>query len=209
MSLLCSHCAPNTTFPKNFLFWRFPQDEAYTISPAENPTSLRLTLSSANLTGNATFVPSQGITFVGRKQTDTLFTYNIDVAVGSGEVEKEVGATVFLTQDQPLDLGAVLLASNGTNGTAPSLRFRVTGTGNIDGPAPETSVSPMPESWLNQPLRLQVQAVNETFYSFSAGPSDMSDPAQVISYAPATIVSGGTGPFTGECELVPICSTFH
>lgn len=190
--------APGETIPKNFLYWRFPQDGAYTVSPDESPRSLRLTPSTANLTGDAKFVPDQGITFIGRKQTDTLFTYSVDVDVGSGTIEKEVGVTVFLTQDQHLDLGVVLLASNETNGTAPHLRFRATGTGNNEGPAPATSVTPVPGGWLGQPLRLQIQAVNDTFYSFSAGPSDESHPGQVIAYAPATIVSGGTGPFTGE-----------
>lgn len=109
--------------------------------------------------------------------------------------------TVFLTQDQHLDLGVVLLASNATNGTAPHFRFRATGTGNDDGPGPETPVSPVPEGWLGQPLRLQIRAVNDAVYSFSAGPSDESDPPRMISYAPATIVNGGTGPFTGEFRL--------
>ncbi|GME23009.1 Glycoside hydrolase family 43 [Neofusicoccum parvum] len=193
--------APGEPLPRNFLWWRFPTDGAYTVGPEERPGSLRLLPSRANLTGDAAFVPEEGITLVTRKQTDTLFAYSVDVEIEAEVEEEEAGVTVFLTQDQHLDLGIVLLPSDGSADLAPHLRFRVNGTGNNEGPTPETVVEAVPEAWLGQPLRLQIQAANDTHYTFSAGPSDESEEVKVISYAPATIVSGGTGPFTVVIEL--------
>lgn len=192
--------APGEVIPKHFLFWRFPPEDAFAVSPEELPNTLRLIPSKANLTGGPDFEPTDAITFVGRRQTDTLFDFSVDVAVdaAAGEEEEEAGVTVFLTQDQHLDLGVVLLASEGSADLAPHLRFRVNGTGNNEGPAPETVVEPVPEAWLGGPVRLCVQALNDTHYTFSAGPSDEADEAKTISHGPATIVSGGTGPFTGK-----------
>ncbi|KAF4534282.1 Xylosidase : arabinofuranosidase [Lasiodiplodia theobromae] len=198
--------APGEGIPKHFLFWRFPPEGAFAVSPEEATNALRLVPSKANLTGGTDFEPTDGITFVGRRQTDTLFDFSVDVAVDSaaGE-EEEAGVTVFLTQDQHLDLGVVLLASDESAGLAPHLRFRVNGTGNNEGPAPETVVEPVPEAWLGGPVRLYVQALNDTHYTFSAGPSDEAEEAKTISHAPATIVSGGSGPFTGT--LVGVYAT--
>ena len=48
------------------------------------------------------------------------------------------------------------------------------------------------------PVRLIVEAVDEYKYAFSA--ASASNPAHVkhLGYRDATIVSGGSGPFTGE-----------
>lgn len=182
------------SMPKQFLFWRFPKAENYGVSPGEKPNALKLVPSVANLTGGADFEPADGITFVSRRQTYTVFNYTVDVELNATAAEEEVGVTAFLTQYQHIDLG--LLALNSTAGLDYYLRFRVTGTGNYDGPAIETVVKPVPTAW-SQPIRLGVQAVNDTHYALSASPSDGSADADIVGYAPSTLLSGGTGPFTG------------
>ncbi|KAL1848934.1 hypothetical protein Daus18300_013443 [Diaporthe australafricana] len=186
-----------TSMPKHFVYWRWPKVESYEVSPEEKPDALKLVPSVANLTGGEDFVSSDGITFVSRRQTDTLFNYSIDVEFNATTAEEEVGVTAFLTQDQHIDLGIVLLpSSNTTTSLDYHLRFRVTGTGNYNGSAIDTVIQPIPKAWA-LPLRLSIQAVNDTHYAFSAAPSSDSGNADFIGYAPSTILSGGTGPFTG------------
>lgn len=184
-----------TSMPKHFVYWRFPKVENYEVSPEEKPNALKLTPSVANLTGGADFAPADGITFVSRRQTYTVFNYSIDVELNATAAEQEVGVTAFLTQLQHIDLGLVALPTSNAS-LDYYLRFRVTGTGNYEGPAIETVVKPVPTAW-SQPLRLGVQAVNDTHYAFSASSSSDSDSTTIIGYAPSTLLSGGTGPFTG------------
>ncbi|KAJ0109477.1 hypothetical protein J7T55_000402 [Diaporthe amygdali] len=186
-----------SSMPKQFVYWRWPKSENYVVSPEEKPNALKLLPSVANLTGGEDFVSTDGITFVGRRQTDTLFNYSVDVDFGATTAEQEVGVTAFLTQDQHIDLGLVLLPSdNTTTGLDYYLRFRVTGTGNYKGPAIDTVIQTVPRTWF-QPFRLGVQAINDTHYAFSASSTIDSDNAVIMGYAPATLLSGGTGPFTG------------
>lgn len=199
---------PGESLPLHFMSWRFAPDGAFSVSPDEKPNTLKVLPSKANLTGGPDFQPRDGISFIARRQTDTLFDYSVDVEIDAEVEEEEAGATVFLTQDQHLDLGVVLLASDGSSELAPHIRFRGNGTGNNEGPTPETVVEPVPEAWLGRPLRLQIQAANDTHYTFSAGPSDGAEPEKTLAYAPATILSGGTGPFTGKLEL-RICFWAH
>jgi beta-xylosidase len=183
-----------TSMPKQFLYWRFPKTENYEVSPDEKPNSLKLVQSVANLTGGANFKLTDGFTFVSRRQTYTTFNYSVDVELNATAAEQEVGVTAFITQLQHIDLG--LVALNTTAGFGYHLRFRVTATGNYKGPAIETVVKPVPAAW-SQPLRLGVEAVNDTHYALSASPSDGSASPDIIGYAPSTLLSGGTGHFTG------------
>jgi hypothetical protein len=146
-----------------------------------------------------------------RVQTDTLFSFSIDVVSFEPKLqEEEVGVTAFLTQTQHLDLGIVLLpksnsGSEGGANLAPHLRFRVTNVpalkGDFSGSLP-TIIKPLPESWLNAPVRLQIDAVNETHYAFSAASSTDSWGNELMGIAPATILSGGDGEFTGKSHVL-------
>ena len=208
---------PGSTIPKHFVHWRFPKRDAFEISPAdsEHANTLRLTPSVSNLTGNASASgEDDAITFIARRQTDTLFTYSIDLDFNPATVNEEAGLTVFLTQAQHIDLGVVLLPSSPETGSNMQLglRFRVQGRGNLKGPLPATRIAPVPGTW-EGPIRLQIQAVNSTHYAFSASSSSVSSGNQqsqsqriVLGYAEATIVSGGTGPYNGEYS-VPFLST--
>ncbi|KAI4738422.1 xylosidase : arabinofuranosidase [Aureobasidium sp. EXF-12298] len=177
---------PGSSIPSHFSYWRFPQTQNYAVSPKGHANTLRLLPSRANLTGDAAFVPTDGITFIGRRQTDTLFTYNVNVDYAPSEIGEESGVTLFLTQSYHADLGIVRLNKTGTY-----LRFRAEGPD-----APKETVVSIPQKWCDQGMQLQIQAYNITHFSFSAGPK--GGQIKQIATIPATLVSNGfTGSFVG------------
>ncbi|KAE8139975.1 glycosyl hydrolase [Aspergillus pseudotamarii] len=195
--------APGDSIPSHFLYWRYPKTSDFVVSPQDHPNTLRLTPSPYNITGNTSFTPDQGITLLTRRQTDTLFTYSVDIAFDPQSPDEEAGVTVFLTQEQHIDLGLVLLASqNGTS--SPAFRLRVEGHGNYEGSLPGKIV-PVPEGWRGEPIRVQIQAVSDTQYEFSVASAKTPAQRAVVGYADSTIVSGDTGRFTGT--LVGVYAT--
>jgi beta-xylosidase len=150
--------APGSSLPMHFTFWRFPQTQNYKISAAGHPNTLRLIPSNANLSAFPAFKPLDGQTFVGRRQTDTLFRYTIDMQFAPSAVGEEAGATIFLRQEAHAELGLVKAA----NGLV--LRFRAQGPG-----APATVIKPVPASWAGSAITFQIKAFNFTHYSLSAG----------------------------------------
>ncbi|PYI03272.1 xylosidase : arabinofuranosidase [Aspergillus sclerotiicarbonarius CBS 121057] len=185
---------PGSSIPEHFMSWRYPNTDDFAISPQGHPNTLQLTPSFYNLTGTAAFQPNDSLTLIMRRQTDTLFTYSVDIAFDPTVADEEAGVTVFLTQDQHIDLG-IVLSSDGQTDLA--FRFRVQGRGNYDGPLPGRTVS-VPKDWQVGSIRLEIQAVNDTTYAFAAAPSTSPSQRNVIGYADTRIVSGGTGPFTGS-----------
>lgn len=69
---------------------------------------------------------------------------------------------------------------------------------NVTGNIPAPNVTIVPDNWLTSAIRLIIRAESETHYALyaasSAAPWDVLD----MGRAPATIVSGGDGPFTGK-----------
>ena len=197
---------PGSSIPKHFVHWRYPKRNAFAVSSAESghANTLRLTPSVSNLTGNASATYDEdAITFIARRQTDTLFTYSVDLQFNP-KVHEEAGVTVFLTQAQHIDLGVVSLPYSSQGKPELALRFRVQGRGNLKGPLPASKATPIPQSWKESTIRLQIEAVNATHYSFVASPASSSGQGQekiVLGYPEAAIVSGGTGPYTGEHTL--------
>ncbi|KAL4956763.1 glycosyl hydrolase [Aspergillus filifer] len=195
--------APRTSIPRHFLFWRFPKEDAFAVSPPERPWSLRLLPSRHNITGRGiTGETSEetAITLIMRIQSHTYFTYSVDVSFAPAEEGEETGVTIFLTQTQHIDLGIVLLPSSGK--LAPHLRFQTTLFDDLDQPAtqnvttPETVVQALPSRSTEIKARLRIQAVNDTHYVMSASLPDFED-FEFSREAEAVLVSGGTGRFTG------------
>jgi beta-xylosidase len=191
---------PGKALPAHFSSWRWPQENFFKV------TSLGLRLEPSktiSLNGNNSAAGQEGITLLMRRQTDTYFQFSVDVSYHPKVLNEESGVTVFLTQAQHVDLSIVLLMSKSSKPEA-QLRLRSTGTGNYDGPQILITRS-IPPSWQGKPISLQIEAKNDTHYIFSAASSvDRSDRV-AIGVAPATIVSGGTGPFTGS--LVGVFAT--
>ncbi|RAL00375.1 glycoside hydrolase family 43 protein [Aspergillus ibericus CBS 121593] len=182
---------PGSSIPAHFVYWRYPNVDDFVVSPQGHPNTLQLTPSFYNLTGTAAFQPNDSLTLITRRQTDTLFTYSVDISFDPKTADEEAGVTVFLTQDQHIDLGIVL----SENQTDRVFRFRAQGHGNYDGLLPKQTI-PVPTTW--QSIRLEIQAVNDTTYAFASAPSHNPNQWSVIGYADTRIVSGGTGPFTGS-----------
>ena len=200
-----------STLPAHFTYWRFPLPESYIISPIDHPNTLQLNPSKLNLTGrDGNYAGPEGQTFVGRRQQDTLFTFSVNLDFHPASLEEEAGISVFLTQNHHLDLGVVMLpASNSSNSSTsvlprtanlkdtstlvPHLRFR--GISYV--PVPDDIVVPLPEDWLDGPLRLEIKASNMTHYSFSAGPAGaMSEMRTVLNVSNEPVSWGFTGRIT-------------
>ena len=187
--------------PMHFVHWRFPPENAFKVSPEGYPNTLQLMPSRNNLTAtNAS--RTEPFTFISRVQTDTTFNFSVD-ALFDGTVEgEEVGATIFLTQLQHADIGIVLLPVTNSrirNSTlAPHLRFRVTGRGNVNGTLPAPNIQPVPNTWLGQPIRLHIDATSDTEYELYVSSATDDSDIVTLGTVPATLLSGGTGPFTGK-----------
>ncbi len=90
---------PGSRLPIHFIHWRIPINGSYTVSPAGHPNTLRLSPSKLNLTAyDGNYAGPEGQTFVGRRQTDTLFTYSVNLQFSPQSQGDEAGISVFLTQ---------------------------------------------------------------------------------------------------------------
>ncbi|PQE14429.1 xylosidase : arabinofuranosidase protein [Rutstroemia sp. NJR-2017a BBW] len=202
---------PNSTLPAHFGFWRWPQRDSYAISPPGHPGTLRLTPSAMGPATSANNLTRgydiANMTLAMRVQTDTLFSYNVDISFSPQVLDEETGVTVWLNQVQNLNLGIVMLQSNTTNSRlAPHFRFAVSGLGSsVIDQIPPVAVTPVPSSWLSAPVRLSIRAENEKSYTFYAASTRNLTGSLRLGEAPGSIVSGGMGPFTGS--LVGVYAT--
>lgn len=188
---------PGSAIPAHFIHQRFPDNDSYIISPTGHENTLRLIPSTRNLTGQSGVVPPKGPTFLARRQTDTLFSFSAVFDFQPKQLAEEVGVTLYVSQDDHVDLGLVLISNEITNASnsllKPYLRLRgqseVTNIG-------ETLVV-VPDEWSQQPTRMQIKSINGTHYAFSAAPSRHQSQEQTIAY-----ISTGSlrTTFTGEAK---------
>ncbi|OQV04994.1 hypothetical protein CLAIMM_09798 [Cladophialophora immunda] len=197
---------PGSSMPIHLLHWRIPINSSYTISPPGRPNTLQLSPSKLNLTGyDGNYAGPEGQTFVGRRQTDTLFTFSVNMEFSPESEGDEAGITVFLTQNHHIDLGIVLLTNSSSSSSPPPLApyFRFSATSYLAVPPPllvpvhssfpnYTSLSDSAVSTLK--LYLEIRGFNLTHFAFSAGPIDAMSDVITIGYAPGADVSFG---FTG------------
>ncbi|KAJ9130760.1 Xylosidase [Pleurostoma richardsiae] len=184
--------------PRHFVFWRPPKASLFSISPPGYPDTLRMLPSRTGLSGDIDFEPDiDGLSFISRRQTSTLFSFSVDLSFQPTELEEEAGVTVFLTQQQHIDLGIVNLPLCSDDSISPRLRFRVEASGKPDAAVPQVTIVPLPKHWPRESVRLQIATESDTFYVFSAAPVDDPEDSRTVGFASAEIVSGGTGPFTG------------
>ncbi|RKL21442.1 hypothetical protein BFJ72_g14851 [Fusarium proliferatum] len=158
--------APNSSIPANFGYWRWPDKAAYMVPPQGHPNTRRLSPPHANITaGWENYTAGYQIvnlTMITRLQTATLFWYSIDFSFQPSVSDEEVGVTVFLNQVQNINLGIVILRADvTTNATSnstlvPHFRFLVSGRGSEEKNIPRPSVKPVPETWLQNPIRLSI-----------------------------------------------------
>jgi len=177
---------PGSSIPKHFTYWRFPQEKNYAISPRGHKNTLRLTPSNANLTAFPSFEPLDGQTFLGRRQTDTLFNYTIDMQFSPIKGGEEAGVTIFLSQDRHADLGIAYVHGK------PHLRFRASGPD-----APEKVVKPVEQSWLDKGVTLQIEAFNFTHYSLGVATKGSVEFDTIALVNNSLLSTSFTGAFAG------------
>ncbi|KAL3494449.1 glycosyl hydrolase [Aspergillus germanicus] len=206
---------PGSSIPRHFLFWRYPNEDSFTVSPTERPHSLRLSPSKSNITGPGT---SEGttdadpaITLITRVQSHTYFSYSVDISFAPTKLGEEAGVTIFLTQYQHIDLGVVLLPFSSTHHSSsskpalePHIRFQTTHLDDLNTAAtqnvsvPETVVRALPCSRGEEiKARLQIHAVDDTHYTLSATLLHSGKKFEFERKVETVLVSGGTGRFTG------------
>jgi hypothetical protein len=108
----------------------------------------------------------------------------------------------------------MLLSKNATScrpSLAPHFQFLVSALGSdVKQNFSQPIIKPVPRSWLDEPIRLIVRAENPENYTFYASPSSRPWILQRLGEAPAAIISGGVGPFTGTfwfvVSLILICN---
>jgi beta-xylosidase len=190
--------------PQNLVYWRVPIEGNF----ATTDNGLRIVPSRNNVTGTpgSTATPEltgqYGLSFIGRRQTDSLFEFSVDVEQEQTQIGQEAGATIFLTQLSHIDIGVVLLSNvdipgAGGNGSSRAIRFRTTTNGNA-GPA-DPNIVAVPEAWGEGAIRFTLTAVDAVTYELEAGPAgdDYAEQKILVGTESAGAVSGGSGSFVG------------
>jgi hypothetical protein len=199
---------PNSTIPPHFLFNRYPSTSSFVVSPPGYPNQLRITPSPTNLTGildgsSPALSGQEGQSFVGRLQEHTFFTFSVDLSFDPRTPGQEAGITAFLTQANHISLSFALPKSLPTQQfgpqRSPEFRFSVETTGTMNSSIlSSTTTIPIPAAWPRGPTRLQIYTVNATNFIFSACPVANLNAQKIMGSASALVISGGSGPFTGN-----------
>lgn len=186
--------APGSDIPKNLLYWRLPDESSYAVSPEGHPHTLRLRPSAYGPSYNTSSV-TDPITFIARRQTDTLFSFSVDLEFAPSSPNVEAGVSLFLTQEQHVDLSIAHLSHSRI------LQLKTYGRGNYDGPLRNVTVD-IPTNWGNKTVSLSVEAVDDETYLFSASLASKPGNSIPVGTVDARVVSGDTGRFTGmKCPL--------
>jgi hypothetical protein len=183
------------SLPLHFTHFRFPPEDMYTISE----DGLEVNPSFYNLTGDQSFEPSDRLSYVGRRQTDTYFTYYVDIEYEPETEGEEAGVTLFANQWQHADLGLVLLDGK----LQARLRSTAFGADNttIDSAGSETIVD-VPEELVGETVRLQIQAALDTEFEFSFGAACEDGDLELVGTISGALTSGANAQFTGKSTFI-------
>ncbi|KAK1758854.1 glycosyl hydrolase [Echria macrotheca] len=167
--------------PRNLMYWRVPREGAF----ASTDDGLRVVLSRNDVTGTpgGTEPAAKAISFIGRRQTHSLFTFSVDIDFKPTAANQEAGVVAFLTQAANLRLGIAREASS-------ELSFRFT----VEN---KTTTTAIPGAWVGKPIRLQIQMANSTNYTLAAMLASDTKTKVVVGTASAELLSGNTGSFVG------------
>lgn len=184
------------SLPKHWVYWRVPREGAFTTTDQ----GLHIVPSRNNLTGvpfseeDVVLTGQRGLSFIGRRQTHSLFDFNVELSFTPEVVGQEAGISVFLTQVNHIDLSLVMLKPCNESEPSLHLRTRAEGTGG----APPAKTIKLPESWVGSPVRLHITAKDYKSYTLSAeGASDFAE-TLTLGDASSALVSGGNGSFVGS-----------
>jgi len=147
-------------------------------------------------------------TFVGRRQEHVEFTLEATLEFQPKQDQEEAGLTVFLNQAQHFDLGVVALSNRSAvqagftetisnpTGLSPYIRLRTISAFSSDAGSKDPISQPgiLPLHTLDtRGIRLQIEAVNNTWYEFRYRTRGMTT-WTTVGGASSSEVSGG---FTG------------
>ncbi|KAF4825385.1 Non-reducing end alpha-L-arabinofuranosidase BoGH43A [Colletotrichum tropicale] len=191
----------SSDLPTHWLHIRYPEDAAYVISPPGHLNHLQLGLSERNLSSvvmrNST-MPNT-ITFLGRRQTDTLFSFSVDLEFQPKRQAEEAGVSVYLDEKRHIDF-AIFADDQVVDGK----RLRLRSFSNDENlTLPQDVIVPLPgDQEADTAVRLEVRAENTTHYMFLAGQvsGDESENTNmtVVGHSLASLLSGGyTGTVVG------------
>lgn len=199
---------PNSAIPPHFMFNRYPSETSFVVSPPGYPNKLKITPSPTNLTGvldgsSPALSGQEGQSFVGRLQEHTFFTFSVDLTFDPQTSAQEAGITAFLTQANHISLSIASQKALPIQqfGPQPDLEFRfsIETTGTVNSTiASSTTTFPVPATWPRGPIRLQIHTTKATQFVFSAFPVANPNARKIMGSASAQVVSGGSGPFTGN-----------
>ncbi|KAK1485032.1 hypothetical protein CCUS01_15365 [Colletotrichum cuscutae] len=196
------HFAPDSVLPSHCVHIRYPNESAYSIPLEGHANSLRLGLSSRNL--SSMIMPhgtlTKDIIFVGRRQTESLFSFSVDLDFDPQFLGEEAGISVYVDEKRHIDF-SVMFDNQTTSGKLLQVQS-FSSNENVTVPQPVTS--PLPSECRNRtPIRLEVVASNTTHYTFLAGFPDLCKyeavHMMIVGHAGASLVSGGyTGVVIGQ-----------
>ncbi|KAL4863078.1 hypothetical protein BDV12DRAFT_206834 [Aspergillus spectabilis] len=186
--------SPRSDIPNQLMYWRYPDEESYVVSPKGHPNTLRLTPSNYGPSYNASST-TDPITFIARRQTDTLFSFSVDLEFNPKSSHVEAGISVFITQEQHIDL-SIVHTSGSHKKPQGFIQLQVTGRGNYDGPLSNITTE-IPRDWAGKKLSLTIEALDDEKYRFSASLSSRPSRKIYIGSVDNRVVSGDTGRFTG------------
>lgn len=192
-----------STMPKLFLFHRVPRNGSFQFSDAGG---LEITPSRTNLTGvthtdDLALKGQRGISFVGRRQTQTVFHFSVDVDASSAtEIGQEPGISIFLAQENHADILIVYL--NPCSEDKPAglhLRFRAHGED-----APPSRTMALPADWVDAAsIRLHILSRDtQAFYlGASLGHGDMIELGEVWGGLVSHLDSAQSGTLSGRWSV--------
>lgn len=198
------HFDANAEVPLHFIYPRIPPKFV-----AMTVNGMQIIPTRSNLTGagqeRVELTGQHGIAFIGRPQTHTSFEFSVDLLFRPQAVQEEAGVSIFLTQDDHIDLGVAFLDdvayTNYTNyhpprrAGGPRMYFRFQIQSNANNTV--SRLIPVPEDWDKYAIRLDITASNTTYAFYASSVLGMDRRIQV-GQAPARTVSGGSGSFVGS-----------
>jgi beta-xylosidase len=171
--------------PRNLVHWRVPRDGAFEVTKR----GLQVVLGRNRLDGwpgaggDDEDPAAKAVSFIGRRQTDSLFRFGVDVELRPTADGQEAGVTAFLTQQANVQLGVFLADGQ------PKLRFNVSGT---------VTERAVPKGWAGKVIRMEIEMANKpTEYKFSAALASHPKMKVEMGTASAELLSGGSGSFVG------------
>ena len=166
--------------PRNLVHWRVPREGAFSVTKK----GLKVVLGRNSLSGapGGSEPAAKAVSFVGRRQTHSLFRFGVDLDFAPRAEGQEAGVTAFLTQAANLQLGVSLVGGE--------LSFRFNASGKV-------TTTAVPRKWAGERVRLEIEMTTPTEYTFAALRAGDEKSRLVLGKASAELLSGGSGSFVG------------